>query len=223
MEQAPSPAPRRCRGSSHRYDPILDLVARPEPVPGRRSRSAPGTSRRATHAPRIRSYRPRARHARARSVTSSGSIGPSSVHDGTAHDGSSTMRALRSSRSRVLCLVRRAESFPRSHPWSPPSRSSAISRRGSGQSRRDTRSSPSARRTHRRTSDRATACRWHERRVHGDTPYRKKRWMSFPCVRLLPSEKTFTPSSRIARMMAVVVTARRRGVVLKYFLPPFDR
>ncbi len=38
-----------------------------------------------------------------------------------------------------------------------------------------------------------------------------------------PSPKTCTPSSRIARTMAVVVTARPRGVVLKYFLPPLVR
>ena len=35
-----------------------------------------------------------------------------------------------------------------------------------------------------------------------------------------PSPKTWTPSSRIACTMAVVVTARPSGVVLKYFLPP---
>jgi hypothetical protein len=34
-----------------------------------------------------------------------------------------------------------------------------------------------------------------------------------------PSPKTWTPSSRIARTIAVVVTARPSGVVLKYFLP----
>ncbi len=45
--------------------------------------------------------------------------------------------------------------------------------------------------------------------------------MSLPlCV--LPSPKTCTPSSRMARTMAVVVTARPSGVVLKYFLPPLD-
>ncbi len=46
--------------------------------------------------------------------------------------------------------------------------------------------------------------------------------MSLPlCVE--PSPKTWTPSSRMARTMAVVVTARPSGVVLKYFLPPEDR
>ena len=43
--------------------------------------------------------------------------------------------------------------------------------------------------------------------------------MSLPlCVE--PSPKTCTSSSRIARTIAVVVTARPSGVVLKYFLPP---
>ena len=42
--------------------------------------------------------------------------------------------------------------------------------------------------------------------------------MSLPlCV--LPSPKTWTPSSRMARTMAVVVTARPSGVVLKYLRP----
>jgi hypothetical protein len=46
--------------------------------------------------------------------------------------------------------------------------------------------------------------------------------MSLPlCV--LPSPKTCTSSSRMARTMAVVVTARPSGVVLKYFLPPTAR
>ena len=39
--------------------------------------------------------------------------------------------------------------------------------------------------------------------------------MSLP-LWVLPSPKTCTPSSRIARTMAVVVTARPSGVVLKY-------
>ncbi len=46
--------------------------------------------------------------------------------------------------------------------------------------------------------------------------------MSLP-LWVLPSPKTFTPSSRMARTMAVVVTARPSGVVLKYFVPPVDR
>ena len=46
--------------------------------------------------------------------------------------------------------------------------------------------------------------------------------MSLPlCVE--PSPKTCTPSSRIACTIAVVVTARPSGVVLKYFLPPDER
>jgi hypothetical protein len=46
--------------------------------------------------------------------------------------------------------------------------------------------------------------------------------MSLPlCVE--PSPKTCTPSWRMARTMAVVVTARPSGVVLKYFLPPEER
>ena len=46
--------------------------------------------------------------------------------------------------------------------------------------------------------------------------------MSLP-LWVLPSPNTCTSSSRMARMMAVVVTARPSGVVLKYFLPPLDR
>ncbi len=46
--------------------------------------------------------------------------------------------------------------------------------------------------------------------------------MSFPlCV--LPSEKMSTPSSFMARTMAVVVTARPSGVVLKYLRPATPR
>ena len=45
--------------------------------------------------------------------------------------------------------------------------------------------------------------------------------MSLP-LWVLPSKKS-TPSSRMARMIAVVVTARPRGIVLKYFLPPVNR
>ncbi len=45
--------------------------------------------------------------------------------------------------------------------------------------------------------------------------------MSLP-LWVLPSEKTSTPSSRIARMMAVVVTARPSGVVLKYVCRPSE-
>ena len=46
--------------------------------------------------------------------------------------------------------------------------------------------------------------------------------MSFP-LWVEPSQKTLTPSSRIARTMAVVVTARPSGVVLKYLRPPVER
>ncbi len=46
--------------------------------------------------------------------------------------------------------------------------------------------------------------------------------MSLP-LWVLPSPKTWTPSSRIARTIAVAVTARPSGVVLKYFFPPEER